>query len=111
MINPLASIFLFMGIVIPFEAEITYYCPNSCCCGIYADGVTASGKVATEGRTIAAGQQIPFGTEIEIGGTIYTVEDRGSAIRGNKIDIFVSDHQAALENGRHTETAYIKIAP
>ena len=56
-------------------------------------------------------KRFPFGTEIIIGDTVYVVEDRGGAIKGNKIDIFVSDHQTALENGRHSETVYIKIAP
>jgi 3D (Asp-Asp-Asp) domain-containing protein len=107
----LAPIFLVIGFSIPMEAEITYYCPDSCCCGVYADGLTSSGTVPKEGRTIAAGQQFPFGTEVEINGTVYTVEDRGGAIKGNKIDIFVSDHQTALQNGRHSETVYIKIAP
>lgn len=93
------------------EANISYYCPESCCCGIYANGITASGTVATEGRTIAADKRFGFGTEIEINGTVYTVEDRGGAIKGNKIDVFCESHAECLKKGRHTETVYIKIAP
>ena len=107
----LAPIFMVVGFSIPMDANISYYCNCEQCCGVYAGGLTSSGTVPQEGRTIAMDKRFPFGTEIEINGTVYTVEDRGGAIKGNKIDIFVSDHQTALRNGRHSETVYIKIAP
>lgn len=106
----LAPIFMVVGFTIPMQADISYYCPMECCNGIYS-GITASGTVPQEGRTIAMDKRFPFGTEIVIDDTVYCVEDRGGAIKGNKIDIFVSDHQTALRNGRHSETVYIKIAP
>ena len=31
---------------------------------------------------------------------IYTVEDRGGAITGNKIDVFFNSHSEALKFGR-----------
>ena len=37
-----------------------------------------------------------------INGHTYTVEDRGGAIKGNKIDIYVDSHQEALKLGRKT---------
>ena len=37
----------------------------------------------------------------------YIVQDRGGAIKGNKIDIFFNTHQEALNFGRRT--VYIKI--
>lgn len=111
MISPLAPIFLIVGFTIPMQADVSYYCNCDKCCGIYAGGLTASGTVPEEGRTIAAGQQFAFGTEIEINGNVYIVEDRGSAIKGNKIDVFMDSHSECLKNGRHTETVYIKIAP
>ena len=52
----------------------------------------------------------PFGTQIMIDGTMYTVEDRGgSGIESNRnrVDIYVPDHQEALRLGRFTTTAYI----
>ena len=107
----IAPIFLVVGFTIPMDANISYYCNCEQCCGIWADGLTASGTVPEQGRTIAADKRFPFGTEIVIDDTVYCVEDRGGAIKGNKIDIFVSDHQTALQNGRHSETVYIKIAP
>lgn len=78
--------------------KITAYCPCSKCCG-KATGRTASGTKATAGRTVAASSKYAFGTKLNIGGHIYTVEDRGGAITGNKIDIFVSSHAQALQWG------------
>ncbi len=78
---------------------VTAYCPCSKCCG-KATGRTASGTIATPGRTVAASGKFAFGTKLNIGGNIYTVEDRGGAIQGNRIDIFVSSHAAALQFGR-----------
>lgn len=78
--------------------KITAYCPCSKCCG-KATGRTASGTRATPGRTVAASSKYAFGTKLNIGGHIYTVEDRGGAITGNKIDIFVSSHAEALQWG------------
>lgn len=80
--------------------EVTAYCACSSCCG-KSDGVTASGTQATAGRTIAADTNVlPFGTKVKINGIIYTVEDRGGAIKGNRIDIYFDSHEEALAFGR-----------
>ncbi len=84
---------------------ITAYCPCAKCCG-KSNGRTASGKIATAGHTVAASTQFAFGTQLVIGGKVYTVEDRGGAISGNRIDIFFSSHQAALKFGRKTMKVY-----
>lgn len=78
--------------------KITAYCSCSKCCG-KTTGRTASGTTATAGRTVAAPAKFAFGTKLNIGGHIYTVEDRGGAINGNKIDIYVSSHSQALQWG------------
>lgn len=78
--------------------KVTAYCPCAKCCG-KASGRTAAGTIATAGRTVAASGGFSFGTKLNIGGHIYTVEDRGGAINGNKIDIFVSTHAEALQWG------------
>ena len=78
--------------------KITAYCPCSKCCG-KSTGRTASGTKATAGRTVAASSKFAFGTKLNIGGHIYTVEDRGGAVNGNKIDIFVNTHAEALQWG------------
>ena len=78
--------------------KITAYCPCAKCCG-KTNGKTASGTTATAGRTVAASSKFAFGTKLNIGGHVYTVEDRGGAINGNKIDIFVNTHAEALQWG------------
>ena len=78
--------------------KITAYCPCAKCCG-KATGRTASGTRATAGRTVAASGKFSFGTQLNIGGHVYTVEDRGGAINGNKIDIYVNSHAEALRWG------------
>lgn len=78
--------------------KITGYCSCSKCCG-KATGRTASGTIATAGRTVAASSALPYGTKVNINGHTYTVEDRGGAIKGNKIDIYFSSHAQALAWG------------
>lgn len=78
--------------------KITAYCSCSKCCG-KSTGRTASGTQATAGRTVAASSKFAFGTKLNIGGHVYTVEDRGGAINGNRIDIYVDSHSAALQWG------------
>ena len=78
--------------------KITAYCSCSKCCG-KSTGMTASGTRATAGRTVAASSKFAFGTKLNINGHIYTVEDRGGAISGNRIDIYVSSHAEALQWG------------
>ena len=79
-------------------AKITAYCSCAKCCG-KATGRTAMGTKATAGRTVAASGKFAFGTKLNINGHVYTVEDRGGAINGNKIDIFVNSHAEALAWG------------
>jgi 3D (Asp-Asp-Asp) domain-containing protein len=78
--------------------KITAYCGCAKCCG-KTDGITASGTHVTAGRTIAAPPDIPFGTQIIINGHTYTVEDRGGAIKGKRIDIYFETHEEALAFG------------
>lgn len=91
------------------EFVLTAYCPCPICCGSYSNmtnPTTASGTTATAGRTIAASSAYAFGTQFVINGQIYTVEDRGSAITGNRIDIFFSTHEEAILFGRKTASVY-----
>lgn len=86
----------------------TAYCPCTKCCG-KSDGITATGVKAKEGRTIAADPKtFPYGTKILIDGNVYTVEDCGSAIKNNKVDIFFESHEKALDFGVQYLTAYVK---
>lgn len=84
---------------------ITAYCGCKKCSG--GSGKTASGTTPTEGRTIAADTSIlPFGTQVVIGGVVYTVEDRGSGVTGNHIDIFFATHKKAMAFGKKTMKVY-----
>lgn len=78
--------------------KITAYCPCIQCCG-KTDGITACGVKATANHTIAAPGTFPFGTKLLINGITYTVEDRGGAIQGNRIDVYMNSHQEALAWG------------
>lgn len=89
--------------------DVTHYCACKKCCGSTAHGVTASGKQVATGM-VAMSSYYPFGTQIMINGTLYTVEDRGgSGIENDKsrVDIYVGDHNYALRLGRYKTTAYI----
>ena len=79
--------------------KITAYCSCSKCCGSHATGYTASGTLATANRTVAASSQYAFGTKLIINGKEYTVEDRGGAITGDRIDIYMDSHAEALAWG------------
>lgn len=78
--------------------KITAYCPCAKCCG-KSTGYTSSGAKARAGHTVAASSQYAFGTKMIINGKEYTVEDRGGAISGNRIDIFMNSHSEALAWG------------
>ena len=75
--------------------KLTAYCNCAKCCG-RANAPTASGTTPCEGRTVATGG-LPFGTQLRINGTVYTVEDRGTGY--GHVDIFLSDHDRCLNFG------------
>lgn len=78
--------------------RVTAYCPCMICCG-KTNGITASGTRATANHTIAAPSTFAFGTKVVINGVTYTVEDRGGAIQGNRIDVYMNSHAEALQWG------------
>lgn len=79
--------------------RVTAYCPCSKCCGKWANGITAIGTTAKAGRTVAAPPGYAFGTKLLINGKVYVVEDRGGAIKGNRLDMYVNTHAEALRWG------------
>lgn len=84
---------------VTYVAEVSAYTASDDECGNHA-GITASGTHVKQGRTIAAPPWIPFGTTVIINGHSYVAEDRGSAIQGNCIDIYMDSREAAMEFGR-----------
>lgn len=85
-----------------FEMNVSAYCPCEKCCGIYADGITASGhKIQTGDKFVAASVRYPFGTIMEIPGYgKVPVLDRGGSITDNRLDLYFDTHQEALDFGR-----------
>lgn len=73
-----------------------------------SDGITASGLKVTEKRTLACPKEFPFGAKIRIDGMgEYRCEDRGGAIKGNKVDIYMETKQEAFAFGRQNLEAEI----
>lgn len=90
--------------------RLTAYCPCEICCGKWAEwGLTASGTAPKEGRTIAVDDGIiALGEKVVIDGHTYTAEDTGSAINGNRIDIFFDDHTEARNFGVQYKEVFLE---
>ena len=95
------------------EMEVTAYCPCTKCCGSQAQGITASGKHVShnDSQFVAADKRFAFGTKLIVpgyaGGKIVEVQDRGGAIKGNKLDVYFSTHAEALKWGRQKLTVTV----
>jgi 3D (Asp-Asp-Asp) domain-containing protein len=86
--------------------QVTAYCACKKCCGPGAKGLTASGRHISYngGHFVAADTKVfAFGTKLLIpgyaGGNAVEVVDRGGAIKGNHIDLFMPTHQQAVAWG------------
>ena len=83
------------------------YCACEKCCGKWAQyGLTATGTVPEQGRTVAVDPDVsPLGSQLWIDGVGgYVSEDTGSGIGGHTIDIYHETHAAALEWGKRQVT-------
>lgn len=103
--------------------EVTAYCPCKKCCGWHRNwrgkavtkggypkkvGITASGVKAKPGTIAADTARYPFGTQMYVPGYGYgTVQDRGGAIKGDRIDLFFKSHKDALQWGRAKKDVYV----
>lgn len=116
-------------IVVTIEA--TGYCHCDICCGwrrnwwgrpVYAYGpqkgkpkavgVTASGTRVRPGTIAADTTFYPFGTVMYVPGYGYgVVEDRGGAIKGQRIDLYFKTHKQALEWGRQALKVKVWFPP
>ncbi len=97
--TPEYSIYMEQGELMTVKA--TAYC---------GDTITSTGTVPLEGQTIAVDPKIiPYGTRVYIPqfDRIFIAEDCGSAIKENKIDIFMNDYNKCIEWGVRTIDIYI----
>lgn len=102
------------------EVVATAYCSCEICCGEWAlnrplddNGneiiYTASGARAYADHTIAVDTDVfPFGTVLVYNGIEYVAEDTGSAIIGNKIDIYFDSHEEAWNWGKQEIEVIVK---
>lgn len=93
------------------EFKLTAYCPCQRCCNEWAlnrpidkDGneivYGSTGETLIEGVSIAVDPSvIPYGSEVIIDGQTYIAHDTGGAIKKNRIDVYMSDHNRALDFG------------
>ena len=71
---------------------VTAYCGCYACSEGYGN-MTATGRTAQPYHTIAVDPSvIPYGTQVEINGTVYTAEDCGGGINGYEIDVYFAEH-------------------
>lgn len=89
---------------------LTAYCTEKRehICGT-GDGITASGKKVTAGKSIAVDPSvIPLGTKVYIEGVgMREAQDTGGAIQGSIIDVALPTHKDALAFGRKYAKVYI----
>ena len=80
---------------------VTAYCPCKVCCGQWAGGPTASGKMPVAGITVAGPRSIPFGTRVWIEGVgERVVQDRLARKYDGRFDVFFASHKEALRFGK-----------
>ena len=95
--------------------KVTAYCSCESCCGEWAynrpNGIVygASGMELVGGYSIAVDPTvIPYGTIVIIDGQEYIAADCGGAIKGNRIDLYYSSHERALQHGVGYYDVYVK---
>lgn len=86
--------------------NLTSYCPCTECCDQY--GASPIGKTGAIGVGVYRGitfavdpRVIPYGTKMYVEGVgVGIATDCGGAIKGNRIDVYIPDHQEARVFGR-----------
>lgn len=86
--------------------KITGYCSCDICSAGHE--LTYSGTVPKANHTIDADLTLfPVGTRLRINDIIYTVEDKGSSVKGNTLDIYYDTHEEALANGVYDAEVFL----
>lgn len=90
------------------EYTISFYCDCPICTKTAKRSKTATGTKPKEGRTIACDGNI-----LKMGDIVYietvgirTCEDKGSAIKGNRIDVYMDNHEIANKMGIRKVNVY-----
>lgn len=87
--------------------EATGYYPGPECTGESADGLTATGKIATYGIVAVDPKVIPLGTMLYVEGYGRAeAADVGGAIKGDRIDLCFRTYREALVYGRKRVRVY-----
>lgn len=88
------------------KVKVTYYCGCTKCCGKWSNGKEQESYGALGTKLVpyysiaVAPEVIPLGTiVIDSKGNKYKAEDTGSAIKGNRIDIYTGNHKEAKKLG------------
>ena len=79
-------------------------------------GITASGARASAWYTVAAGKCYPLGTIMYIpyfankpNGGWFVVQDRGGAIKNNKLDVYMNTYNECINFGRRNLEVYVYV--
>lgn len=80
--------------------KITAYCSCAICCK-KTDGIGYGGAHVQEGVTCAADLSVlPLGSVVDIEGIgLRTVQDKGSKVKGDHLDLFYQDHNFCVKFG------------
>ena len=93
------------------DVTVTHYCTCARCCG-KSDGITASGRMATPGVSVAVDPSvIPLGSTVmaDYGDGVlhyYRADDTGGGVNGAHIDLCVESHEAAIQAGVRSATIF-----
>ena len=83
------------------EFSISHYCSCPICTGTPKGSRTATGHIPREGRTVAVDPKlIPLHSVIYVEGLgTFVAEDIGGGVKGKHLDVYIDDHQKALNLG------------
>lgn len=92
------------------EFKVTAYCSCEKCCGVWANNRPEGKVYGDAGKELIAGYSVAvdrdlyeFGTKfVDKDGNEYEAADVGGAVKGNHLDLYMSDHQEALNWGVKT---------
>jgi 3D (Asp-Asp-Asp) domain-containing protein len=91
------------------DFKVTHYCACTIC--TWGTGITATGKAVAEGMIASDWKVLPPHTVVYVkhGDSLkrYVVEDRGGAIDGNRLDIYLPTHGQALQAGVFSAEVYV----